>query len=154
MEIRLPMSESTKRQTELFERHVQRDEDTRALYDMFRRALEAMGGYDVIVAELDRKPSFVARISEALSRRGKRRLQVDWLVPMLRHPGAAMVLVEELCRLAGYEQPNPKREVTTDEFLAALLERCDGAGLAGRALLEDAARACGTDLRTYRRSKP
>lgn len=136
-----------------FVRRSQRDTDTETLYTVFRRATEAIGGMDILAADLDFPPSYVSKISEGMARREKRRIQLEWLAPLLRHRPSARLIVEEICRIAGYEVPQLKREIESQELLDAIVAKLKKSGELGRAFLEQAALECGVDPETAFRTQ-
>lgn len=150
---RLPPSEPSQGQTAFrFDHTVGLGERTDALYAAFRRAVQEMGGYDRLLYRLNKKPTYISRLSDGMARKEKRHVQLDWIAGL--EPAAADVFLAALCEVFGYAAPSPKRAVVPQgELHQALLEELDEDGRIGRDILERAAKRCGTDVGAFRRGR-
>lgn len=103
----------------VYDREVERENDEKALRDMFRLAVNAFGGADALRAELGEAPSYLSKISEAMV--GERPVQGRWLIPLLACKKAGPIVANWINRRAGFAAPAPTRVVTREQIAEALL---------------------------------
>lgn len=127
------------------------NQDIHDVYNAFARAVRAVGGFEWLCAALDRPPSYISKMGEALNRDGTRHVHLDWLVPLFDEQEGSRVLLEYLCERCGYEPPRRKRNVTPEELHRALIDELEDAGGVGDAVLERAARRLGVDRGAFRK---
>jgi hypothetical protein len=84
-----------------------------ALREAFVRAVRAAGDgggtVDWLTTALNRSPEYASKISEAVRGHGERKVQLEWIVPLLFDVDSAEELLGVMCELAGFEPPVRKR---------------------------------------------
>jgi predicted DNA-binding transcriptional regulator YafY len=90
-------------------------QDQRQLRALFCAMVTRFGGVDALCAALDRKPSYVSKIVEAMNGEDGRAVQLEWLAPMLRDPRCAELLLEALSDLCGFAPPQRDRVLSEQE---------------------------------------
>jgi hypothetical protein len=84
-----------------------------SLRDAFTRAVRAAGNgggtVDWLATALNRQPEYASKISEAVRGQGDRKVQLEWIAPLLFDVDSAEELLGALCELAGFEPPIRKR---------------------------------------------
>jgi hypothetical protein len=78
-------------------------------------AVRHAGGAAWLAAALDREPSYETKINDALAARDERRIQLDWLAPLLDDLIASEMIVSWLCARCGFEPPVRKRTTTPEQ---------------------------------------
>jgi hypothetical protein len=93
------------------------------LRQLFGKLVREAGGVDWLCAALDKEPSYASKISEALNGVKDRKVQIDWLAPLLDDEDAAETLLSWLSERCGYEPPVRRRvEPPVDEINRAARE--------------------------------
>lgn len=80
-----------------------------ALREIFARATREAGGVDWLCTALDREPSYVSKIVEALNGVKDRKVQLEWLAPLLDDENAQELLLAWMCERCGFEPPVRRR---------------------------------------------
>jgi hypothetical protein len=81
------------------------------------------GGAEWLTAALNREPSYVARVSDAMNERDQRPAQLPWLAPLIDDAAAADLFISWLCEHCGYEPPvKVKREISDTDLNEAARE--------------------------------
>jgi hypothetical protein len=89
----------------------QLENDQAALRTMFAAAVRAAGGIDWLTAALDKQPSYATKIGEAINGVADRKVQFDWLAPMLDDPRASAIILGWLSERMKFEPPVKSRVV-------------------------------------------
>ncbi len=105
----------------------------------------------ILATALGRDPRYADRIGDGLNRVAERFIHFDWIIPILRHPVAGPPLLGFFCKIAGYHMPQPRMPVTDAERLKKLIRKCEENGVAGAAILNDAAKDMDLDVGTFKR---
>lgn len=93
------------------------------LRQLFCELVRVGGGAEALVAALNREPSYVARISDAMQGREQRSVQLAWLAPLLDDEDASERLLTWLSARCGYEPPvRARRDVPIEDINAAARE--------------------------------
>lgn len=117
--------------------------DQKQLHALFCAMVARFGGVDALQTALNRKPSYVSKISEAMSGGDGRALQVSWFAPMLRDPRCAELLLSTLSDICGYEPPVRRRELEREQIAEAGLRVIARSGAIGDAIREAIAKELG-----------
>ncbi len=118
--------------------------DQRQLHALFCAMVTRFGGADALCAALDRKPSYVSKIVEAMNGEDGRAIQVPWFAPMLRDPRCAELLLAALSDICGFAPPQRMRVLSEDELRAAVFDVVHGDdGMIKDAIKQEVARRTG-----------
>lgn len=98
------------------------DRRQRELRALFARMVQKAGGADWLTAMLDQRPSYMSKIVEALHGSDDRKVQLDWLAPLLEDAAAAELLLTALSDWCGFESPVRRRVVSREQLAAAAAE--------------------------------
>ena len=99
---------------------MQKDQSQLAL--IFGAMVARFGGVDALVAALNRKPSYVSKITEAMNGGEARAIQLEWMAPMLRDPRCAELLLSCLCEMCGYAPPVFERSLSREQTAETVTE--------------------------------
>lgn len=106
-----------------FDAAVKRAGDQSELRSLFGAMVRAAGDADWLATALDQKPSYANRINEAIRGDEDRKIQLEWLAPLLDDQSAAEMLLTWLSNRCGYEPPvRAKRDVPIEDINAAARE--------------------------------
>ena len=107
-----------------YDPEVERENDEKALRDMFRAAVDRFGGADALRAALGEAPNYIAKITDAMV--GTRPVQGRWFLPLLDDENSKPIVSNYFAVRGGYELPQPHREVgraeIAEQVLAIVLE--------------------------------
>lgn len=96
--------------------------DQSVLAALFVAMVAKFGGVDALVSALNRKPSYVSKITEAMNGGEGRAIQLEWLAPMLRDPRCAELLLSCLSEVCGYAPPVFERALTPEQTAETVTE--------------------------------
>lgn len=118
--VALPTTQPSPQLAIVYDVAIERENDEKALRDLFRAAVNAFGGADALRATLGEAPNYLSKITDAMV--GTRPVQGRWLLPLLDDPRSAPMVATWINRRAGFASPAPTRVITREEIAETSLQ--------------------------------
>jgi hypothetical protein len=127
----------------LWNAEAQRHADVAALRALFRAALQKAGDEVWLASALQKPLAYASKISEAVNAIGDRKIQLEWLAPMLQDPRAQDLIVAWVCDRCGFEQPERRKQAGDQDELEAFRKLAREPGPLGEVLRTHVDKALG-----------
>lgn len=116
-------SSSSEEQQELsFNARAQLEADQTAMRQLFAEMVRLAGGSAALTKALGREDTYDKKICAAINNESDRKVQLDWLAPLLGDPGAAELLLTWLSKRCRFAPPVRMRELTTEQTRETVTE--------------------------------
>lgn len=105
-----------------FTQRAQLEADQVSLRQLFAEAVRVGGGAEWLCSALGREETYSKKISGAINNERDRKVQLEWLAPLLEDPAVAEMLLGWLSERCGFAPPVRKRALTKEEVSASVAE--------------------------------